>query len=212
MPEGKYFSTTDILGVIIVFLAIAGFGFLYNSNAIDGNTVMVGMLAMLLLIAGRHAIPAIIISQFQKQLEGKSIEDYWQQTKNQINNTPTKYEFSYNYQLPEEYFPYNNIELGELGLVLFEINRDDLSAYSETNETYTLFPYPILTLIVKTDNGKIKGTMRGKDLTQTTNFIKENIELFRHTSNRLILPERISTIDWGQPITTSQTTEPEGKK
>lgn len=204
MTETKFWSNSDIFGLTISIIGIIILGFLYSSNAIDINFVIFGILAILLFPIGRNAIPAIIALQFKNQLEGKGIEDHWQKAREQINETPNKYDFDYNYQLPQNYFPYNNIELEELGLALFEINRDDLSTYSGEDQKKILFKYAIITLIVKTANGKIKATLRGKNLEQTIQFINQNIELWKPTAKQLILPEKISSIEWGQPIKTTQ--------
>jgi len=164
------------------YAAVAGFivliGFLLvQTGQIHSNALVFALFLMALIPALRLAVPFIMEYLLQKKIYGKGLHDYWQDFSKQADDCIAKYDFSFPIIIPPTYFPTNAIPLDQFGLVLFEINRDDLRMQEEM-DYYKEAPYFCFTILLRINTGAFFGILRNRDLDDAMLWVEAHEKLF----------------------------------
>ena len=185
------FTSSDNIMAIIIVLTLISIAMLVATKSIANAWAVVIVFVLLMVPVSRIAVPPLLAKIFKKEFFGVGTNDYWAMIQREINDTPTKYGFSQNFQLPKTYFPYNNIVLPQYGFALFEINRDDLLSYLGEDADRLNFIFGQITLVFGIKPQKVVGQLRGKGIEETVNFLEEHKESFIEEKQNIEIPSII---------------------
>ncbi len=196
----SYWDKQDVYYLVIFVISFIVLGFLAAGQLISRQVTLVASISLAALAVANPLLKEKLLRDFGSRLN-KGVRDYWAEIVKEIRETSGKFDFHYNLNLPLEYMPENKIELFERGLVLYEINRQELvlgfgEEYSQSQGRERL---RYLTIIYHVQRQKIIGSIP-LSLQDTIVFIKNNKEYFSEESTMSFFPQTIKETSFGQPV------------
>ncbi len=195
-----YWDKQDAIYLAIFIIGFMLLGLLAAQKIIAGNVTLVATISLVLLVAFNPLFKERLARDFQSHFS-KGVRDYWAEIVKEMQETSGKFDFHYNFNLPQTYMPEHKFELFERGLVLYEINKDELVlGYGDEYSVSQGRQRPkYLTIVYHVQRQKIIGSPP-LSLNDTVEFIKKNKEFFSDQDTIPIFPLTTKETSYAQPI------------